>query len=59
MVVLMDIVHSHASKNTMDGINMFDGGCWALASGRVSLGAQQAAGTPLLGMTGLHTSSPV
>ena len=26
MVVLMDIVHSHASKNTMDGINMFDGG---------------------------------
>lgn len=25
MVVLMDIVHSHASKNTMDGINMFDG----------------------------------
>lgn len=29
MVVLMDIVHSHASKNTNDGINMFDGtgGC--------------------------------
>ena len=25
IVVLMDIVHSHASKNTMDGINMFDG----------------------------------
>jgi 1,4-alpha-glucan branching enzyme len=25
LVVLMDIVHSHASKNTMDGINMFDG----------------------------------
>ena len=24
-MVLMDIVHSHASKNTMDGINMFDG----------------------------------
>lgn len=23
--VLMDIVHSHASKNTNDGINMFDG----------------------------------
>lgn len=21
----MDIVHSHASKNTNDGINMFDG----------------------------------
>lgn len=25
IVVLMDIVHSHASKNTGDGINMFDG----------------------------------
>lgn len=25
IVVLMDIVHSHASKNTTDGINMFDG----------------------------------
>mmetsp|Transcript_38602 Transcript_38602/g.114639 ORF Transcript_38602/g.114639 Transcript_38602/m.114639 type:complete len:851 (-) Transcript_38602:12-2564(-) len=25
LVVLMDIVHSHASKNTIDGINMFDG----------------------------------
>jgi 1,4-alpha-glucan branching enzyme len=25
LVVLMDIVHSHASKNTNDGINMFDG----------------------------------
>lgn len=25
IVVLMDIVHSHASKNTNDGINMFDG----------------------------------
>lgn len=25
LYVLMDIVHSHASKNTMDGINMFDG----------------------------------
>ncbi|KAG1664935.1 hypothetical protein FOA52_004457 [Chlamydomonas sp. UWO 241] len=25
LVVLMDIVHSHASKNTVDGINMFDG----------------------------------
>ncbi len=24
-VVLMDVVHSHASKNTNDGINMFDG----------------------------------
>ena len=25
MIVLMDIVHSHASKNTNDGLNMFDG----------------------------------
>jgi len=25
LVVLIDIVHSHASKNTNDGINMFDG----------------------------------
>ncbi|KAG2445373.1 hypothetical protein HYH02_008838 [Chlamydomonas schloesseri] len=25
IIVLMDIVHSHASKNTNDGINMFDG----------------------------------
>lgn len=25
IVVLMDIVHSHASKNVQDGINMFDG----------------------------------
>lgn len=25
LVVLMDIVHSHASKNTQDGINMYDG----------------------------------
>ena len=25
LVVLMDIVHSHASKNVMDGLNMFDG----------------------------------
>ena len=25
LVVLMDIVHSHASKNTNDGISMFDG----------------------------------
>ena len=24
-MVLIDIVHSHASKNTNDGINMFDG----------------------------------
>ncbi|CAL5350783.1 unnamed protein product [Camellia sinensis] len=25
LVVLMDIVHSHASSNTLDGLNMFDG----------------------------------
>lgn len=25
LMVLMDIVHSHASKNTNDGLNMFDG----------------------------------
>nr|XP_009594938.1 1,4-alpha-glucan-branching enzyme 1, chloroplastic/amyloplastic isoform X2 [Nicotiana tomentosiformis]XP_009594940.1 1,4-alpha-glucan-branching enzyme 1, chloroplastic/amyloplastic isoform X2 [Nicotiana tomentosiformis]XP_009594941.1 1,4-alpha-glucan-branching enzyme 1, chloroplastic/amyloplastic isoform X2 [Nicotiana tomentosiformis]XP_033510735.1 1,4-alpha-glucan-branching enzyme 1, chloroplastic/amyloplastic isoform X2 [Nicotiana tomentosiformis] len=25
IVVLMDIVHSHASNNTLDGLNMFDG----------------------------------
>ncbi|CAA0818856.1 1-4-alpha-glucan-branching enzyme 2-2-chloroplastic/amyloplastic [Striga hermonthica] len=25
LVVLMDIVHSHASNNTLDGLNMFDG----------------------------------
>ncbi|PON56004.1 Glycoside hydrolase [Trema orientale] len=25
LLVLMDIVHSHASNNTLDGINMFDG----------------------------------
>jgi 1,4-alpha-glucan branching enzyme len=25
LVVLMDVVHSHASKNTQDGLNMFDG----------------------------------
>jgi 1,4-alpha-glucan branching enzyme len=25
LVVLMDIVHSHASKNTLDGLDMFDG----------------------------------
>ncbi|WIA23688.1 hypothetical protein OEZ85_000382 [Tetradesmus obliquus] len=25
LIVLMDVVHSHASKNTNDGINMFDG----------------------------------
>ncbi|KIW99386.1 1,4-alpha-glucan-branching enzyme [Rhinocladiella mackenziei CBS 650.93] len=25
LTVLLDIVHSHASKNTLDGLNMFDG----------------------------------
>jgi len=25
LVVLLDVVHSHASKNVLDGINMFDG----------------------------------
>jgi 1,4-alpha-glucan branching enzyme len=25
ITVLLDVVHSHASKNTLDGINMFDG----------------------------------
>ena len=25
LVVLLDVVHSHASKNAMDGLNMFDG----------------------------------
>ncbi|XP_071908402.1 1,4-alpha-glucan-branching enzyme 1, chloroplastic/amyloplastic-like [Coffea arabica] len=25
LIVLMDIVHSHASNNTLDGLNMFDG----------------------------------
>eukprot|EP00043_Microstomoeca_roanoka_P013842 m.136075 g.136075 ORF g.136075 m.136075 type:complete len:757 (-) comp15863_c0_seq2:387-2657(-) len=25
LVVLLDVVHSHASKNALDGINMFDG----------------------------------
>ncbi|XP_047316567.1 1,4-alpha-glucan-branching enzyme 2-2, chloroplastic/amyloplastic-like [Impatiens glandulifera] len=25
LVVLMDLVHSHASNNTLDGLNMFDG----------------------------------
>jgi 1,4-alpha-glucan branching enzyme len=30
LVVLLDIVHSHASKNTVDGLNQFDGtnGCY-------------------------------
>lgn len=25
LFVLLDVVHSHASKNTLDGLNMFDG----------------------------------
>lgn len=25
LYVLLDVVHSHASKNTLDGLNMFDG----------------------------------
>ena len=25
LVVLLDVVHSHAAKNTLDGLNMFDG----------------------------------
>ena len=30
IVVLLDVVHSHASKNTVDGLNQFDGtnGCY-------------------------------
>lgn len=36
LVVLIDIVHSHASKNTNDGISMFDGtdGMYFHAGGR-------------------------
>lgn len=25
IIVLLDVVHSHASKNTVDGLNQFDG----------------------------------
>jgi 1,4-alpha-glucan branching enzyme len=30
LLVILDVVHSHASKNTMDGLNQFDGtnGCY-------------------------------
>lgn len=30
IVVLLDVVHSHASKNNVDGLNQFDGtnGCY-------------------------------
>ena len=30
IVVLLDVIHSHASKNTVDGLNQFDGtnGCF-------------------------------
>ena len=36
LVVLIDIVHSHASKNTNDGISMYDGtdGMYFHAGGR-------------------------
>lgn len=34
--VLLDVVHSHASKNTLDGLNMYDGSdaCYFHAGGR-------------------------
>lgn len=34
--MLLDIVHSHASKNTADGLNQFDGtnGCYFHSHGR-------------------------
>ena len=33
LFVMLDVVHSHASKNTEDGLNMFDGsGTWASSS---------------------------
>lgn len=36
LYVLLDVVHSHASKNTLDGLNMFDGtdGCFFHAGNR-------------------------
>ncbi|XP_048581056.1 1,4-alpha-glucan-branching enzyme isoform X3 [Nematostella vectensis] len=36
IVVLLDIVHSHAAKNVMDGLNQFDGteGCYFHSGGR-------------------------
>ena len=30
--VLLDVVHSHAVKNTAEGINMFDGTTWQFRS---------------------------
>lgn len=30
--VMLDVVHSHASKNTEDGLNMFDGSGTVLTS---------------------------
>ena len=34
LAVYLDLVHSHASKNTLDGLNQFDGtnGCFFLDS---------------------------
>ncbi|XP_047740965.1 1,4-alpha-glucan-branching enzyme-like [Hyalella azteca] len=36
LTVLLDVVHSHASKNSLDGLNMFDGSdsCYFHAGGR-------------------------
>lgn len=36
LYVLLDIVHSHASKNVLDGLNMFDGtdACFFHSGGR-------------------------
>lgn len=36
ITVLLDVVHSHASKNTVDGLNMFDGtdSCYFHSGGR-------------------------
>ena len=36
ITVLLDVVHSHASKNTVDGLNKFDGSdaCYFHGSGR-------------------------
>ena len=36
ITVLLDVVHSHASKNVLDGLNQFDGtdACYFHAGGR-------------------------
>jgi len=36
ITVLLDVVHSHASKNVVDGLNMFDGtdSCYFHGGGR-------------------------